>query len=142
MLRQSGASIPPETMMHFLPVSDFPLIFETFSDFVENFLNFTFSRKISSLTSAKISDDPFFSRRPQIPQFPPIFPVSAHFPLFCENYCLSPYFSKFPPVSETLTCFLHTFYAFRFPPNLTMMHHPMHVLDASENIIIRPSTYP
>ena len=24
----TGASIPPETMMHFLPVSDFPPIFE------------------------------------------------------------------------------------------------------------------
>jgi len=44
---QSGASIPPETMIHFPPVSYFPHIFEKLSDSEENFQNFTFSRKIS-----------------------------------------------------------------------------------------------
>src|SRR6218665_1396480 len=42
---QSGASIPSEAMMHFPPVSDFPPIFEKFSESVENFQNFTFSEK-------------------------------------------------------------------------------------------------
>src|SRR6218665_643732 len=44
---QSGASIPPEpkAMMHFPPVSDFPLFPKNFSDFVENLPNFTFSEK-------------------------------------------------------------------------------------------------
>src|SRR6218665_4051524 len=46
-LLYTGASIPPETMMHFPPVLDFPPISETFSDFLTNFDNFTFFRKIS-----------------------------------------------------------------------------------------------
>ena len=33
----SGASIPPETLMHFPPVSDFPPVFEIFLDSLENF---------------------------------------------------------------------------------------------------------
>ena len=55
----AGASIPSETMMHFPHVSDFPPIFDKFSDSEENFQNFTFSRKISSFSSAEISDDLF-----------------------------------------------------------------------------------
>src|SRR6218665_340650 len=43
----------------FPSVSDFPRIFEKFSDSVDNFLHFTFSRKISPFSSAKISDDLF-----------------------------------------------------------------------------------
>ena len=44
---QGRPSPPPETMMHFTPVSDFPPIFEKFSDSEENFHNFAFSRQIS-----------------------------------------------------------------------------------------------
>src|SRR6218665_1267976 len=118
---QTGASIPPETMMHFPPVSDFPPISEKFSDFLKFFYNFTFSRKISSLSSAKISDD-LFGYRPQISNFPPIFAVSIHFPpLFRQNNSFPPYFYKFPPVLDKFTCFLHTLRVF-FPPTLTSMH--------------------
>jgi len=35
--KSTGASIPPETMMHFPPVSDFPPVFEIFLDSLENF---------------------------------------------------------------------------------------------------------
>jgi len=41
--RAPGASIPSEAMMHFPRVSDFPPIFEKFSDSEERFHNFTFS---------------------------------------------------------------------------------------------------
>ena len=63
---EAGASIPPETMMHFPPVSDFPPQFYLFP---KNFLilirqNFWWL---------------FFSHRPQISKFPPIFAVSLHF---------------------------------------------------------------
>ena len=51
-----GRPSPSETMMHFPSVSDFPPIFEKFSDSEENF---TFSRKISLFSSAEISDDLF-----------------------------------------------------------------------------------
>src|SRR6218665_2532134 len=57
----TGASIPSEAMMHFHPVSDSPPIFEKFCDFLENFKNLTFSRKNFPFSSAKISDDLFFS---------------------------------------------------------------------------------
>src|SRR6218665_3105426 len=76
----SGASNPPEAMMHFSPVSDFPPIFEKNLDFLENFTNFPFSRKKFPFSSAKISDD--------------LFKVTDHkfriSPLFCLFYNISP----------------------------------------------------
>ena len=50
---------PPETMMHF-PLFQIPPYFRQIFGLCEFFYNFTFSRKISSLPSAKISDDFFF----------------------------------------------------------------------------------
>ena len=44
----------------FPPCFRFPSISEKCSDFLENFNNFTLSRKISRLSSAKITDDLFF----------------------------------------------------------------------------------
>src|SRR6218665_85625 len=91
---------PPETMMHFPPCFRFPPISEKFSDFLKNFYNLTFSRKISSLSYAKISDALFFSHRPQISNFPAIFfAVSVHIsPLFRENYSFPHTFTNFPPL--------------------------------------------
>ena len=60
----------------------FPLfqIYLEFSDFQKFFYNFTFSRKISSLSSAKISDE-----------FSPLFPLFQYIsPLFRENYSFPP----------------------------------------------------
>src|SRR6218665_1135903 len=88
-------------MMHFPPVSDFPPTFEKFSDSVENF---TFSRKISRFSSAKISDDLFLQSSTTHFEFPPIFPVSVYFPPTLKN---------FPPLLEKFTCFLHTLCVFR-----------------------------
>src|SRR6218665_389335 len=75
-LRPTGASIPPETMMHFPPVSDFRPILEK---------NFTLCGKFSQLYNVPFPDkfssaNIFFSHRPQISNFPPIFPVSVHSP--------------------------------------------------------------
>src|SRR6218665_929064 len=69
---------PPEAMMHFPTLFQIPPIFEKFSDSVENFRNFTFSRKISPFSSAKISDDHFLFFLVidhKFPIFPTIFPV-------------------------------------------------------------------
>ena len=38
----------------------------------------------------------FFSHRPQILNFPPIFAVSVHFPLFRENYYFPPTLTNSP----------------------------------------------
>jgi len=94
---KSGASIPPLRPFS-PPVSDFPPISEKFSDFLTNFYNLTFSRKISWPSSAKISDELFFSHRPTNFEFPPLFSLFQYIsPLFRKNYSF-PYFYKFPPL--------------------------------------------
>jgi len=96
---------PPWGHDAFPPCFRFPPIFEKFPYFVENFQNFTFSRKISPFSSAKISDDLFLV-------------VDHKFqytsPLFREIF-YSPYFDKFPPVFEKFPCFLHTLCVLRSP---------------------------
>src|SRR6218665_2035041 len=76
-------------MMHFPSVSDFPPVSENFSQSVENFPNFTFSRIFFPFSSAEISDDliffSFFSHQPQI----------LNSPYFR-------YFNTFPPISTKL----------------------------------------
>ena len=42
LLYTQGRPSPPETMMHFPPVSDFPPIFKKLSDSEENFKNLSF----------------------------------------------------------------------------------------------------
>ena len=68
-----------------------PIVFDKFSDSVENFQNFTFSRKIFRFSFAKISDDLFF-------------------PSCFAKIIISPYFHKFPPcflkIHLLFTCFL------------------------------------
>jgi len=87
---------------------------------VENFLNLTFSRIFFGIFIRQFRW-PFFSHRPQIFKFPPIFPVSVP-PCFAK-IIISPYFDKFPLLLfEKFTCFLHTLCVFSFPPTLTMMH--------------------
>src|SRR6218665_2484063 len=99
-------------MMHFPPVSDFPPVSETFSDSVENFPKFTFSRKIFRFPSVNISHDPF-CHQPQI---------STTFPPISTKLFFPPYFSNFPPCFQQICVFLHTFYLFRFLPTFTIMH--------------------
>src|SRR6218665_2527872 len=108
-------------MMHFPPVSDFPLFSKNFKT-VKNFLNFTFSRQNFRFSSAKISDDLFFSHPPQISNFPPVFLVSVHLPPVSRKLLFPPTFKNVPSVFEKFTCFLHTFCVFCFSPTLTMMH--------------------
>src|SRR6218665_3403778 len=95
----AGASIPPEAMTHFPPEFQiFPPVFEIFFDSVENFQSFTFSRQNFRFSSAKISDDLFFSHRPKISNFPPILALLVHFPPDSRKLLFPPYFSKFPPL--------------------------------------------
>src|SRR6218665_598783 len=104
-------------MMHFPPVQ-IPPISEKFSNFLNFFYNFTFSRKISLLSSAKISDHLFlvidhkFRISPLFSLFQYIFPVS-------QKLFFPPTFTKFS------TCFtqihlLFTTFTCIFPPTLTM----------------------
>ena len=129
--RLAGASIPPETMMHFPPVSDSPYFQKNFRLWGK-FSQFSFSRKISCFSSNEISDDLFFSHRPQISNFPLIFAVSVHFPLFRDK---TPTLTNFPPLFYTNSPALYILYVYFVSPYFyhdAFMHHPMHVLDATE----------
>src|SRR6218665_3546872 len=113
---------PPETMIHFPPCFRFPPIFEKISDSVENFPNFTFSRTIFPFSSAKISHDLFLVIDHKFRISPLFFHASVHFPSVSRKLLFPPTFTNFPPVFEKVTCFLHAFCVFRFPPTLIMMH--------------------
>src|SRR6218665_1133784 len=96
-------------MMHFPPVSDSPPVSEKFLDFQKNVKNVTFSRKISRLSSAKISDDLFFSHRPQISNSP-LFSLFQYItpPVSRKLFFHSLLLQISLPVLGKFTCFLHT----------------------------------
>jgi len=117
------------------PVSDFPPISEKFSDFLKNFNNLTFSRKISWLSAAKISDDLFlvidhkFRISPLLSLFRYIFPPVS------RKLFFPPYFNKFS-LCFTQIHLLYTCFTCIFPPYFdhdAFKHHPMHVLDAPDH---------
>src|SRR6218665_1911025 len=118
-LSDSGVH-PPEAMMHFPLCFRFPPTLEQFSFSVENFQNFTFSRKISRLSSVKISDD-FFSHRPQISNFL-LFSLFQCISLCFAKIIISPYFEKFPPCFRKIHLLFTYLMCISFPPTLTMMH--------------------
>src|SRR6218665_3353482 len=80
---RQGRPSPSETMMHFPPCFRFPPIFEKFSNSYKNVPNFSFSRKISSFSSAEISDHLFlvidhkFRISPYFPCFSTFSPISG-----------------------------------------------------------------
>src|SRR6218665_3214901 len=63
----------------------------------------------------------FFSHRPQISNFPPIFAVSIHFPPVSQKLFVPPTFTHFPPCFRQIHL-LFTYFTCIFPPTLTMMH--------------------
>ena len=92
-----------------------PPIFEKFSDSKKNLKNFTFSWKISWFSSVKISDDLFFSHRPQIPNFP-YFRYFSTFPsLFRENYYFPPTLTNFLPCFTQIHRLFTYFTCISFP---------------------------
>jgi len=69
---------PSEAMMHFPLFQISPLYFNNFQTLWKMLTFYHFPTK--RFSSAKIYGDLLFSRRQQISNFPPIFPVSVHFP--------------------------------------------------------------
>src|SRR6218665_2612182 len=109
-----GRPSPSETMMHFPP------LFQISSLFPKNFRTL---REISLFSSAKISDDLFFSHRPQISNFPHIFAVSVYFPPVSQKFLFPPALPNFPPPFYTNSpafCILYVYFV--SPPTFTMMH--------------------
>src|SRR6218665_522315 len=123
-LVRSGASIPPEAMMHFPPLFQiFPLFPKNFLTpckisqilpFPGNFFGFHLPKFLMTLL--------FWSSATNF-EFPPYFRyVNTFPPIFRQNYSFHSTFINFPPVFSKFTCFLHTLCVFRFPPTFTMMH--------------------
>ena len=121
MVKIAGASIPPEAMMHFPPVSDSPLFSTNFQTLWKIFLNLTFSRQISRFSSAKIYDYLFFSHRPKISNFP-LFSLFQYISPCFAKIIISPYFFKFHPWFRKIHLLFTHFMCISFPPTLTTMH--------------------
>src|SRR6218665_303299 len=120
--KNPGASIPPETMMHFPPLFQIsPLFQKNFRTFWKILTILPFPKHFLDFHPPKFLMT-FFSHQPQISNFPPVFPVSVHFLPVSRKLLFPPYFQNFPHVFDKFTCFLHTLCVFRFPPTLTMMH--------------------
>jgi|SRR6218665_1369091 len=116
----TGASIPPEAMMHSLLFQISPCFHKIFR-LCRKFSKFYLFP--TNFSSAKISDDFFVIDH--IFQISPYFPYLSTFPpCFAKIIISPPTFQNFPPVLEKFTCFLvlHTLCVFHFPPTLTMMH--------------------
>src|SRR6218665_2571268 len=69
-------------------------------------------------------------------KFPPIFPVSVHFPPAFREHYYSPSFSKPTPFSKNSPAFyiLYVYFVSPYFDHDAFMHHPMHVLDVPASI--------
>src|SRR6218665_2458579 len=128
-------------MMHFPPCFRFPPYFRKIFGLSEFFLQFyLFPTNFLTFIRAKISDDLFFSHRPQILfRISPLFRCFSTFPpLFRENYSFPPTLTNFPPSFRQINLLFTCFTSISFPPYFdhdAFMHHPMHVLDASARLM-------
>jgi len=120
-LLQAGTSNPPWGNDAFSPCFRFTHISEKLFRLCGKFSWFYFSEQMFRFSSAKISDELFFSHRLQISNFPHYFRRFSTFPPISEKL-FPPYFCKFPQWFRKIYVILHTFCVFRFPPSLTMMH--------------------
>ena len=124
---------PPWGHDAFPPVSDFPLFSKIFW-LSGKFQKFDLFPKKFPLFIRQNFWRPFFSHRPQISDFSPIFPVLVHFPPDSQKLIIFPYFSKFPPLlSKNFSIFIHQnfwglFFSHRpqisnFPPIFPVLVH-------------------
>src|SRR6218665_3019012 len=113
-----GASMPPETMMHF-PLFQIALYFRKIFKLGGKFSKCYLFPKNFSIFIRRLMT--FFSHRPQIYNFP-LFSLFQYIPPVSRKLLFPPYFLQFPSVLEKITCFLPTLCVFRFPATLTMMH--------------------
>ena len=120
-----GASIPLWDHDAFSPCFRFSPYFRKIFRLWGKFLKFDLFRKNFLI---------FFSHRPQIFNFPPIFAVSVHFPPVSRKLLFPPYFDKFFPLFYRNSPAFYLLYVCFVSPEFyhdAFMHYPMHVLDAS-----------
>src|SRR6218665_2065323 len=109
-------------MMHVPPCFRFsPLFQKNFRTFWKIFKILPFPEKFLHFHPQKFLMT-FFSHRPQIFEFPPIFAVSVHFPPVSRKLFFTPYFSKCPPCFRQIHLLFYILYVHIFHPTLTMMH--------------------
>ena len=118
----------------FPPVSDFPPYSKNISNSVDKFPQFDLFQQIFSIFILQNFWRPFLSHGPYILDFPYFACFTTFPPWFAKIYYFPPTFQNFPLFSKNSTAF-YILYVY-FPPYFhhdAFMHHPMHVLDASEN---------
>src|SRR6218665_4194661 len=112
----SAPSIPPEAMVHFPSLFQIPHLFSiNFHTLWKIFKILPFPEKFLDFHPPKFLMT-FFSQRPQISNFPPIFPVSVHFPLFRKNYYFPPTLKNLPPCFRKIHLLFTYFMCISFPP--------------------------
>ena len=122
----TGASIPPEAMIHFPSVSDFPCFWKKIQTLRKIFTILPLPDKFFDFHPTKFLITFFLVIDHKFRTFLPIFEFSPYL------LCFSTFPSTFPPrfakiiISPLLLqispVFLHSLRVFRFPPTLTMMH--------------------
>jgi len=117
----TGASIPPETMMHFPPVSDFPLCLRKIFRLSEFFLQYYLFQKNFFTFIRQNFWWPFFQSSTTNFEFPPFLLFQYISPLFRENYSFPLLLQIFPPCFRQIHL-LFAYFTCIFPPTLTMMH--------------------
>jgi len=130
-----GASIPSWGHDAFSsPVSDFPPIFDKFSDPLKICKNFYLFPKIFLIFIRQNFWWPFFSHRPQIYNFP-LFSLFQYIsPPVSQKLLFPPYFEKFAPLFSKNSPAFYILYVYFVSPHFdhdAFMHHPMHVLSVA-----------
>src|SRR6218665_4016079 len=116
----TGASIPPEAMMHFPPCFRFPPLFsKNCLTFWKIYKMLPFPEKISYFHPPKFLTTFFLVIDHKFRISPLFYYISP--PPIRENLLCPPTFQNFPPVFEKFNSFLHTLRVIS-PPTLTMMH--------------------
>jgi len=122
------SSIPSKPMMHFPPISDFPL-FQNIFQSLKNFPSWPIFQKYFCLYPPKFWMT-FSSRIHEIFHFPPYFRRIHTLPSI-SGKTLFPFFT-FPPTFIQFTCFWSNLRVFSSPyfDHDAFMHYALQVLDA------------
>jgi len=130
---RTGACIPLRPWCIPLCFRFSPYFRQIFFTFCKISKSLPFPEKISHFHPPKFLTTFFFSHRPQILDFPPIFPVLVHSPSDSRKFIISPLLFKIPPCFPKIQQ-LFTYFTC-IPPYFdhdAFMHHPMHILDAPD----------
>src|SRR6218665_1551685 len=114
-------------MMHFPPCFRFlPYFSKNFHTLWKIFTILPFPEKFLDFHPPKFLMT-FFKSSTTNFEFPPIFPVSVHFPTVSRKLLFPPYFDKFPPYfnkNSPAFYMLHVYFVSPYSDDDAFMHHP------------------